>query len=137
MEPQDPEVKQYKFKCTYSATVVDTLKRRGWGEVDENSDDWDIFFCDLNQLRDIFASNQPLLDNQRVGHFRNCFEISRKNLMVKNLKRLKSRIERAFGKEEGEKCNFFPTTFVLPVILFTNFSMRTSFRILFLYTSSF
>lgn len=26
---------------------------------------------------------------QRVGHFRNCFEISRKNLLVKNLKRLK------------------------------------------------
>ena len=112
------EARQFKFKCTYSATVVDTMKRRGWVEVDENSDDWDIFFCDLNQLRDIFSSNIPLVDNQRVGHFRNCFEISRKNLMVKNLKRLKSGIERAFGKEEGEKCNFFPTTFVLPVILF-------------------
>jgi tubulin polyglutamylase TTLL9 len=91
------------------------MKRRGWVEVTEDTpDEWDIFFCDLNQLRDIFTSNIPLMDHQRVGHFRNCFEISRKNLMVKNLKRLKTRIERAFGKEEGEKCNFFPTTYVLP-----------------------
>jgi tubulin polyglutamylase TTLL9 len=35
--------------------------------------------------------------------------------MVKNLKRYKRQIEREQSKAEGLKCDFFPTTFVLPV----------------------
>jgi hypothetical protein len=35
--------------------------------------------------------------------------------MVKNLKRYKRQIEREQSKIEGQKCDFFPTTFVLPV----------------------
>jgi hypothetical protein len=44
----------------------------------------------MNQMRDFFTCPaHTIQDHQRLGHYRNGFEISRKNLMVKNLKRLK------------------------------------------------
>ena len=50
----------------------------------------------------------------RLNHFRNHYELTRKNLMAKNLKRLRKFIERESGKIEAAKCDFFPTTFELP-----------------------
>lgn len=41
-------------------------------------------------------------------------QLTRKNLMVKNLKRLKKTIERDAGRLETAKCDFFPCTFELP-----------------------
>lgn len=81
--------KKYKFKCTFSGTVADAMRRRGWKEVDENKDDWDIFWCDMTQMRDLFQNGKLLEEHQKLGHFRNCQELSRKNQLVKNLKKLK------------------------------------------------
>lgn len=58
-------------------------------KVDENKDDWDIFWCDMTQLRDLFQTGKLLDDHQKIGHFRNCQELSRKNQLVKNLKKLR------------------------------------------------
>lgn len=38
--------------------------------------------------------------------------------MMKNLKRFKRQLERDGNKVEAAKWDFFPTTFVLPVIIF-------------------
>jgi len=35
--------------------------------------------------------------------------------MVKNLKRFRKQVEREQGRSEALKCDFFPTTYVLPV----------------------
>jgi len=35
--------------------------------------------------------------------------------MVKNLKRFRKQVEREQGRLEALKCDFFPTTYVLPV----------------------
>ena len=35
--------------------------------------------------------------------------------MVKNLKRFRKQVEREQGRVEASKCDFFPTTYVLPV----------------------
>ncbi|XP_026873723.2 probable tubulin polyglutamylase TTLL9 isoform X2 [Electrophorus electricus] len=40
--------------------------------------------------------------------------LTRKNLMVKNLKRYRKTVEREAGRLEAVKCDFFPLTFVLP-----------------------
>ena len=45
--------------------------------------------------------------------FRNHYELTRKNLMAKNLKRLKKQLEKE-SKLEAAKCDFFPTTYELP-----------------------
>lgn len=50
----------------------------------------------------------------RIIRFTNIFQLTRKDLMVKNLKRFKRQIERE-NQKEAAKCDFFPTTFVLPV----------------------
>lgn len=42
------------------------------------------------------------------------FQLTRKNLTVKNLKRLRKNLERDAGRSEAAKCDFFPRTFTLP-----------------------
>lgn len=42
-------------------------------------------------------------------------QLTRKNLMVKNLKRLRKQTEREMGKKEAENFDFYPTTYELPV----------------------
>ncbi len=51
----------------------------------------------------------------RINHYRNHYELTRKDLMVKNLKRFKRQFEREQNKAEAAKWDFYPTTFVLPV----------------------
>ncbi|XP_072206061.1 probable tubulin polyglutamylase TTLL9 isoform X6 [Excalfactoria chinensis] len=41
-------------------------------------------------------------------------ELSRKNYLVKNLKRFRKQLEREAGKLEAARCDFFPKTFELP-----------------------
>lgn len=41
-------------------------------------------------------------------------QLTRKNYMVKNLKRFRKQLEREAGKLEAAKCDFFPKTFELP-----------------------
>ncbi|XP_065105925.2 probable tubulin polyglutamylase TTLL9 isoform X2 [Paramisgurnus dabryanus] len=53
-------------------------------------------------------------EHVRICHFRNHYELTRKNLMVKNLKRYRKALERDLGQQEASKCEFFPQTFELP-----------------------
>jgi hypothetical protein len=114
--PQEPPkpLSKYRYKCTFSGTVSDAMKRRGWSQTEDH--DWDVYWCDLTQFREIFAvGSKPLNDFQRVGHFRNCQEMSRKNMLVRNLKRFKYRLERAFGPAVAKKMDYVPITYILPV----------------------
>ncbi|XP_049554777.1 probable tubulin polyglutamylase TTLL9 isoform X2 [Orcinus orca] len=53
-------------------------------------------------------------EHVRISHFRNHYELTRKNYMVKNLKRFRKQLEREAGKLEAAKCDFFPKTFEMP-----------------------
>ncbi|XP_065422395.1 probable tubulin polyglutamylase TTLL9 isoform X5 [Chrysemys picta bellii] len=53
-------------------------------------------------------------EHVRICHFRNHYELTRKNYIVKNLKRFRKQIEREAGKLEATKCDFFPKTFEMP-----------------------
>jgi tubulin polyglutamylase TTLL9 len=75
---------------------VDALKRKGYKEVE--GDDWDILWVEREVIYEVL--NQSHLQNhQKVNHFRNHFELTRKDLMVKNLKRFKKQLEKE-GKFE-------------------------------------
>ncbi|KAJ9582320.1 hypothetical protein L9F63_003356, partial [Diploptera punctata] len=77
-----------------------------------------------NTLRSLFSvsSGFRMTDNQIVNHFPNHYELSRKDLMVKNIKRYLRELEREKDPlaERGEipgkyiHLNFIPTTYVLP-----------------------
>lgn len=60
---------------------------------DEN---FDFFWCTIEWMRDNF-DHKYLADHVRLCHFRNHFELTRKNLMVRNLKRAKKKIEKETG----------------------------------------
>ena len=65
--------------------------------------------CGIMEIYD----NQYLEEHVKLNHFRNHYELTRKNLMAKNLKRLKKQVEREQG-EYGSLCIFFPVFKVLP-----------------------
>ena len=103
--------KVIKYKTFLHNAIGDVLKARGWVEVKDESD-WDFYWCDVSWMREHF-DHCYLEEHQRVCHFRNHYELSRKNLMAKNLKRLKKQLEKD-SKLEAAKCDFFPTTYELP-----------------------
>uniref|UniRef100_A0A8C2GZX1 Tubulin--tyrosine ligase-like protein 9 n=1 Tax=Cyprinus carpio TaxID=7962 RepID=A0A8C2GZX1_CYPCA len=75
--------------------------------------EWDLNWCDVGWLRENF-DHSYMEEHVRICHFRNHYELTRKNLMVKNLKRYRKTLEREAGRLEASKCDFFPCTFVLP-----------------------
>ncbi|XP_071959133.1 probable tubulin polyglutamylase TTLL9 isoform X2 [Antedon mediterranea] len=102
-----------KFKCSMQNVILDVLRAKGWIEAKEDETDFDFFWADRNWMKEYF--DQCYMDEHvRINHFRNHYELTRKNLMVKNLKRYRKQLDREVGKLEAAKCDFFPTTFELP-----------------------
>jgi tubulin polyglutamylase TTLL9 len=101
-----------RFKTSFSNTVFDVMKGRGWRET-ESDTDWDVAWLDREWVYEVFDTMR--LENwQRLNHFRNGRELCRKDLLIKNLKRKKRQLERESKTEEAEAYDFAPTTFVLP-----------------------
>ncbi|XP_026188401.1 putative tubulin polyglutamylase TTLL9 [Mastacembelus armatus] len=102
-----------RYKCGLVSTIQDVLRQRpGWTEVREEGE-WDFNWCDVGWLRENF-DHSYMEEHVRINHFRNHYELTRKNLMVKNLKRYRKNLERDVGRMEASKCDFFPCTFALP-----------------------
>ncbi|NXG38180.1 TTLL9 polyglutamylase, partial [Dromaius novaehollandiae] len=75
---------------------------------------WDFCWGEAAWLRERLG-RAALEQHVRVCHFRNHYELTRKNYLVKNLKRLRKQLEREAGKLEAAKCDFFPKTFEMPL----------------------
>lgn len=56
-------------------------------------DEWDILWVERDAIYEIL-NHAHLQQNQKVNHFRNHFELTRKDLMVKNLKRKRKELEK-------------------------------------------
>jgi hypothetical protein len=74
-----------RFRCTFKNTIYDVLRARGWREV-ESETDWDVAWVETGWLRENF-DGVHLEDHQRINHFRNHYELTRKDNLIKNLKR--------------------------------------------------
>lgn len=81
------------FRTSFRNVILDVLKARGWRET-ESDTDWDFNWADVGWIRDFYDHIQ-FDDRQRVNHFRNHYELTRKDLLVKNLKRMKRALERS------------------------------------------
>lgn len=110
---ETPPWKEVKFRCSFHNTIYDVLKARGFKETDADLD-WDLFWCDKEWIHEVF-DHIHLQAHQRVNHFRNHYELTRKDLLVKNLKRAQRQAQRD-GLHEEARCftACTPTTFVLP-----------------------
>jgi len=94
------------------AVVREVLGARG-ARATESETDWDVHWADTHWVADVFPGLQ-LAESQRVNHFVKHQELTRKDLLVKNLKRTRKALEREQRWEEAAGYDFFPTTFSLP-----------------------
>ncbi|BBN18385.1 tubulin polyglutamylase TTLL9 [Marchantia polymorpha subsp. ruderalis] len=102
-----------KFRCFWKTTTIyEVLKARQWVET-ESELDWDFFWSDVGWMYEFF-DHIHLADHQRFNHFRNYYELTRKDFLIKNLKRMKKTLEKEDKLEEAANYNFFPQTYALP-----------------------
>ena len=87
-------------------------------------EEWNIFWAGVWTIKSIFnpQTGHRLADNQLLNHFPNHYELTRKDLMVKNLRRFKKEC-RSSNHPLAEKDEFgnelfldaIPTTYILPL----------------------
>ncbi|KAG7399111.1 putative tubulin polyglutamylase ttll1 [Phytophthora boehmeriae] len=69
--------------------VIWNFERRGWTRTED--DDWNIYWASKSTIKNMFnpETGMRLVDGQYVNHFPNHYELTRKDLLVKNIKRYK------------------------------------------------
>ena len=111
-----------RWRCHYRNTVHAAFASRpGWQELPKDADghygpqddSWDIVWSDRGWAREQF-DRIKLSDGQRINHFRNNYELTRKDHMVKNLKRMRKSLEKEGRADEAACWDFYPTTYVVP-----------------------
>lgn len=135
------------------SVLLNNFEKRGWIQVTAD-DDWNFYWAGTQTCRNIFSvdSGYRMHDNQWVywlvindcwqrlscsriiNHFPNHYELSRKDLLVKNIKRYRKDLERDGSSLAEKTCeagvggpkylylDFIPVTFVLPAGEFSSFS---------------
>uniref|UniRef100_A0A7R9V866 Tubulin--tyrosine ligase-like protein 9 n=1 Tax=Chlamydomonas euryale TaxID=1486919 RepID=A0A7R9V866_9CHLO len=102
-----------RFRSSLRNTILEVLvSRKDWLET-ENESEWDFFWADKGWIHHEL-DKLHLADWQRINHFPNHYELTRKDLLIKNLKRAKRQLEREDRSAEAAQYNFFPQTFVVP-----------------------
>lgn len=124
-----------KCRVTYctdleKSVITNSFERRGWFQVGPE-DEWNFYWSFTQNCRNIFSieSGYRMNDNQLINHFPNHYELSRKDLLVKNIKRYRKELEKE-GNPLAEKTeftmpngqmvtryihlDFIPVTYVLP-----------------------
>ena len=93
------------------STCLAPRQRAGWRETDK--DDWDLIWADKDWIRMHYDEiRHHLPAHVRVNHFRNHFELTRKDHLVKNLKRMVSNLRRE--DRASEAAQVLLQVFLLP-----------------------
>eukprot|EP01084_Bolivina_argentea_P148205 259150_1 len=81
-----------------------------------SEDDWNVYWANVGKIRKMFnlESGIRLRDDQIVNHFPNHYELTRKDLMVKNIKRYKKQSEKQGNKIIAVLIDFVPMSYNLP-----------------------
>ncbi|XP_046728794.1 probable tubulin polyglutamylase TTLL1 isoform X1 [Silurus meridionalis] len=104
------------------SVLVNNFEKRGWTQVTD-TEDWNFYWMSIQTIRNVFSvdTGYRLSDDQMVNHFPNHYELTRKDLMIKNIKRYRKELEKENSplaeKDENGKyvcLDFVPVTFMLP-----------------------
>uniref|UniRef100_A0A3Q2SVL9 Tubulin tyrosine ligase-like family, member 1 n=1 Tax=Fundulus heteroclitus TaxID=8078 RepID=A0A3Q2SVL9_FUNHE len=104
------------------SVLINNFEKREWVPVTE-SEDWNFYWMSIQTIRNVFSvdTGYRLSDEQLVNHFPNHYELTRKDLMIKNIKRYRKELEKEGSplaeKDENGKyvyLDFVPVTFMLP-----------------------
>ncbi|XP_058597089.1 polyglutamylase complex subunit TTLL1 isoform X2 [Neofelis nebulosa] len=123
--PSDVRIMAGKVKWVTDiekSVLINNFEKRGWVQVTEN-EDWNFYWMTVQTIRNVFSveTGYRLSDDQIVNHFPNHYELTRKDLMVKNIKRYRKELEKEGSplaeKDENGKylyLDFVPVTYMLP-----------------------
>ncbi|XP_068991083.1 probable tubulin polyglutamylase TTLL9 [Neodiprion pinetum] len=114
-KPRNGVAKRIKFRCDFPSTQAKVMLARGWVQVEdgvEDAGDWNLWWCEMNEVR--FAIDRKLRWDQKIPHFRNHYELTRKNYLYRNLKRYEKLLIREGKTLEANLCDCMPVTFELP-----------------------
>ena len=94
--------------------ITQNFIERLWEEIPEENDNWNFYWASVNTVRQIFNGKNyiKLTDNQILSHFPNFYELTRKDLMAKNIKKYKKYLLK--DNKNIDHLNFLPITYVLP-----------------------
>ena len=101
----------HAFRTSFRNVIYDVLKARGWKETEGM--DWDFHWAEKEWVTE-FMDGIHLNPTQKLNHYRNHRELCRKDLLIKNLKRMKRSLQRDGNSDEAQKYDFWPQTYVLP-----------------------
>jgi len=105
-----------KYKTDFEKGVISqNFEKRGWARH-QFDDDWNFYWANVHTIKNIFNpdSGIRLTDYQLCNHFPNHYELTRKDLMVKNVKRYRKEVEKETGSDASGFLDFVPVTFTLP-----------------------
>lgn len=99
--------------------VINNFERRGWIRATSDEDDWNIYWASVSTVKYIFSSesNIRLNDMQIINHYPNHYELTRKDLMVKNIKRYIKDLQRDNNSQQFQglvASDIVPVTYLLP-----------------------
>lgn len=80
--------------------------------TDPSDASWQLWWCETNDVRQ--ALDSKLTPYQKIPHFRNHYELTRKNFLHRNLKRYKKLLLKSKKPGEAALCDSMPLTFELP-----------------------
>lgn len=95
-----------------SYTIISPTRNCSFKVTDPEDPSWYLWWCEINDVRP--ALDLKLAFHQKVPHFRNHYELTRKNYLHRNLKRYKKSLLKANKMQEAELCDCMPLTFELP-----------------------
>lgn len=110
-----------KFNCFFNNIITKSMRRRpGWTDAkDQDERSIDIFWVDTLWMHERFDTIY-FEEHMRVNHFPRFYELTRKNLLAKNLKRF-IKMKKSSKSQDVELrdqidqiMSFFPTTYDLP-----------------------
>ncbi|KAG7190240.1 hypothetical protein KM043_006359 [Ampulex compressa] len=95
--------KAVRFRCDFPSTQVKVMLARGWLQ---------LWWCETGDVRE--ALDLKLDAYQKIPHFWNHYELTRKDYLHRNLKRYKKLLTKSRKVLEAELCDAMPITFELP-----------------------
>ena len=106
-----PYSNEIKFKTNFTNCIQQALAARHYRQTED--DDWNIYWCEKQFIPETLDKIRAYPD-KKINHFRNYYEICRKDLLSKNVKRYKKTVEREGKTEEAAGYDYLPLTYNLP-----------------------
>lgn len=96
--------------------IITNYERRGWQRTTDNDPEWNIYWASVTTVRQIFNpdTGYRLNDMQLINHYPNHLELTRKDLMQKNIKRYIKEMNKSVDINGQNFLDFIPTTYLLP-----------------------